>query len=367
MGELFNFSEFDKAERESMDVHKIDFNKFLSQLSGKSRSDSKPSHCLYCEEENNKFCNSHSVPASFLRNIAVDGKVYTTNVILDLPILETEKGVNNSGTFQIICRKCDSEIFKEYENVRNYDETPSNKMLAQIAMKNHLRNIGKRRFEISLYKNMIEAITKKADKRYVQMYFSEMLSVSRIDLLEYVRDFKRAKKAIEKGWDNEYYLFFYHKLEYVVPIAFQGEVCINFDFCGNAINEVYVKSKSYKLHSLHISIFPMASYSIIMMFINKNSNRLRQFYKQFNSLELHDKLSAINYIIFSLSEDVFMSKSIHDKFIEDEALKKIAGLTTIQFADSPIKDHDLLKTTFDLSDRHNIQNFLLMCHENAYE
>lgn len=365
MSELFNFSNFNKAERDSMDLRKIDFNKLLSQLSGKSRRDSKPSHCLYCGKETSQFCNSHSVPASFLRNIAVDGKVYTTNIIIDLPILDTEKGVNKSGTFQIICRNCDSAIFREYENYCYYEGMPTDKMIAQIAMKNHLRNIGKRRFEISLYNNLIEEIANQTGKQYANMYFSEMLNVSHLDLLEYVRDFKNAKKAIEKKWENEYYLFFYEKLEYVVPIAFQGEVCINFDFHGNTINNVYNKSKSYKLQSLHISIFPMKSHSIIMMFINKNSNRLRQFYKQFSSLGLNDKLSTINYIIFSLSEDVFMSKSIHDKFIVDEALKNITGLTTIQFADSPIKNNDLLKESFDLSDRNNIQNFLLMDNDNA--
>ena len=156
MAELFNFNKFDISERESMAQDLIEFNKLFSQLSGKSRRDSKPSNCLYCQQKHNKFCNSHSVPASFLRNIAVDGKVYTTNKIIDLPIFDTEKGVNNSGTFQVICRTCDSEIFRDYENHLNYTEVPSDKMIAQIAMKNHLRSIGKRRFEIALYKNMKE-------------------------------------------------------------------------------------------------------------------------------------------------------------------------------------------------------------------
>ena len=113
MGELFNFHDFAMAERDSMNLYKVDISKYLSELSNKSRSDSKPSHCFYCQEKNNRFCNSHSVPASFLKNIAIAGKIYTTNIIIDLPILETEKGVNNSGTFQIICRKCDSEVFIE--------------------------------------------------------------------------------------------------------------------------------------------------------------------------------------------------------------------------------------------------------------
>ena len=143
MAKLFNFNNIDTVERKSMEQNRIDFNKLLSRLSGKSRKDSKPSHCLYCEQKHNKFCNSHSVPASFLRNIAVDGEVYTTNKIIDLPIFDTEKGVNNSGTFQLICRKCDSVIFREYENHLNYNKPPTDKMIAQIAMKDHMRFIEK--------------------------------------------------------------------------------------------------------------------------------------------------------------------------------------------------------------------------------
>jgi hypothetical protein len=178
-------------------------------------------------------------------------------------------------------------------------------------------------------------------------------------LLEYIRDFKQCKKTIEKNWLNEHYLFYYEKLDYTVPIAFQGEVCLNFDFLGQAINDIYNKSKDCKLQTLHISIFPMESQSIIMLFIKNGNKRLRQFYKQFNSLEHEDKLSAINFIIFSLSEDVFMSKSIHDSFAKNANLKNIAGLISIQLSETNNIRHEGLKEDFDLSKRKNIPNLLL--------
>lgn len=360
MAELFNFNDIDTAERKSMLQNQIDFNKLFSQLSGKSRKDSKPTHCLYCQQKHNKFCNSHSVPASFLRNIAVEGKVYTTNKIIDLPLFDTEKGVNNSGTFQVICRDCDSKIFSEYEDHSNYSEEPTDKMISQIAMKNHLRSIGKRRLEIALYKNMKTEVAKKpGNEGFANAYFNEMLRVSELDLNEYMRDFKHAKKTIERDWPNEHYLFYYEILEYNVPVAFQGEITLNFDFLGNTINDIYNKSKSYKIQTLHIAIFPMGSHSALMMFIKKDNKRLRQFYKQFNELDKNDKLSAINFIIFSHSEDVFMSKEIHDKFMEDENLKKIAGLTSIQFSETNITNNDNLKEDFDLSGRNKIPNLLL--------
>ena len=85
MNELFNFSEINDAERASMKHRRIDFKKLQSQLGAKARKDSKPAKCLFCQKETSKFCNSHSVPASFLRNIAVNGEIYTPNKIIDLP------------------------------------------------------------------------------------------------------------------------------------------------------------------------------------------------------------------------------------------------------------------------------------------
>lgn len=365
MNELFNLSDVDDHERSTMNRRKIEFNKLLSEFRTKSRRDSKPSKCLYCLRDTTNFCNSHTVPASFLKNIAVDGKIFTTNKIMDLPLFDTEKGVSNSGTFHVICRDCDSKIFQEYENTNNYEREPTSKMIAQIAMKNHLRSISKRRYEIAFY-NIFETKLSKDNHlgQYPNGYFDHMNEVNRLDLNEYMRGFKRAKKVIEKGWNNEYYLFYYEKLNYIVPIAFQGEVALNFGFNGYTINNVYNKDKKYKIQTLHVAIFPLDSVSIIMLFIDKNDKRYRAFYKQFKTLSKHDQLSAINYIIFSLSEDVYMSKEIHELCNIDDKFKKIAGLTSIQFLDSPADvDKEILKESFNFSHMNMIPNLLLMKHE----
>lgn len=361
MNELFNLSGIDDSERVNMGRQRIDFNKMLSKLSTKSRKDSKQSKCLYCQCETTKFCNSHTVPASILKNIAVQGEIYTNNKIIDLPLLDKEKGVGNSGTFHVICRNCDSKIFQEYENSSNYENEPTSKMIAQIAMKNHLRSIGKRRFEIALFKNAEnELLSDDNPGSYPNGYFDQLIAVSKLDLNEYIRGFKRAKKVIEKGWDKEYYLFYYDKLHYKAPIAFQGEVVLNFDFNGMTINNVYNKNSKYKIQSLHVSVFPLESATIVMLFIDKNDKRYRKFYKHFKKLNREDKLATVNYIIFSLSEDVYMSKDVHDSFIDNDQLKRITGLTSINFSDVPGGDSQLLKENFDFSEMNSIPNFLLM-------
>lgn len=360
MNKLFNLGSFSNAQKASMEERKVEFSKILGKFNSKSRQDAKPTECLACKKETTTFCNSHSMPASFLRNIAVEGKVFTTNKILDVPLLGTDEGVNKSGTFKVICRDCDSRIFQEYENSTNYENKPTEKMIAQIAMKNHLRNIGKRRNELALYQNMKEL--SKLDNAFLD----GMLEVDNLDLNEYLRGFKRAQKVIEKEWENEYYLFIHEKLDYVVPLAFQGEISLHFDLAGNIINDVYNKSKKYIIQTIHISIFPLERTSIVMLFIDKNSKRYRGFYKQIKKLDLEQKLAVINFIIFSYAEDIFMSKNVHDVFLEDENLQTVTGLTSIQLFSGFDDTNQTLKSSFDISKMDTIPNFLLLNIESNY-
>lgn len=64
--------------------------------------------------------------------------------------MDDEKGIREAGTFQLICRECDSVIFQEYENEDNYKKEPNGMMLAQIAMKNYLKAISKRLNELEI-------------------------------------------------------------------------------------------------------------------------------------------------------------------------------------------------------------------------
>jgi hypothetical protein len=351
MSKLFNLSEGFDGEREAMGEHKIPFRKFYSQLSAQSRKDSKPEKCYYCGEEVPSFCNSHSLPAFVLRQIAEQGKLYTINAVIDSPLNDGESGINNSATFHIICKQCDGVIFKDYENPENYSSQPTDLMIAQMAMKNYLRQIGKRIFERSLYQNVDNGLLP---------IIEDQLRVIDLDLSENIRGFKKAKKATEKSWGDEYYLFFHETLDYVVPIAFQGQLNLHVGLNGERINDVFNEDKSYKIQPLHASIFPLKDKSVVLLFIEKESKRYRPFYKAFGKLSLEEKLSAINYMLFALSEDVFLSKNIRDEYIHNDNLREVFGLTSIHMSNTPGIDNDLVKNSFNFSKADSIPNFLTM-------
>ena len=73
-----------------------------------------------------------------LKTIADNGKLLHPNTLIGIEILDIEKGINNAGTFHFICRKCDSELFQDYENPDKMKTYPTDIMMAEIALKNML-------------------------------------------------------------------------------------------------------------------------------------------------------------------------------------------------------------------------------------
>ncbi|WP_142108420.1 hypothetical protein [Cytobacillus solani] len=343
-----------ELELNAMKEKKVVYRKQLGRLLSQSRKNAKEVKCFYCGERCSSFCNSHSIPAYFLRNIAVEGDIYNNNKLVSLPLLDNDNGVNQSGTFQLICRECDSKIFSDYENPDNYKDVPTAKMISQIAMKNYLKSISKRKFEIALYDNMYESF----GLRY-ELYKQKQI-INNLDLKEYTEDFNRAKKIDKKGWDNEYYLIYHQKVDYVVPMAFQSNVALMIDIEGGIINDIYNDSPDYRIKAIHICVFPLENSSVIMMFIDsKDNKRYRAFYKQFRKLSVKDKLAAINYIIFNYSEDVFINKEVNDDILKHKGLIDASRKSFDVLTTNPNVDTALVGSNVDFSNMNEIPNLLL--------
>ena len=71
--------------------------------------------------------------------------------------------------------------------------------------------------------------------------------VNDLDLNEFKEAYARAKKRSLKPFSGDYYIGYYAKLPYVVPVAFQGTIALIFDLEGNVINNVYNQDPKYKI------------------------------------------------------------------------------------------------------------------------
>lgn len=332
----------------------IEIRKKISNQLSQARKDGKLDYCYYCGKQNASLCLSHSVPKFCLKPISSGEELLTLNAFLKMPFHDFDEGASEAGTFKLICRECDSKIFQEYENPSNYRSEPTDQMLAQIAMKNYLQLVSKRNIEIALLE--IEQRVLGADPNSV----NDQEEMKNLDLRDFEDGFQRAKLGSLKNRGDWYYLCFYTKLRYQIPLAFQAAITMISDMNGNIINDIFCMESTYKTAQIHLAAFPFQDESIILAFIgSKDSPRYRTFYRQLNKLSPLDQLAVINYIIFGYSENLFISKSIDKSILENEELISVCmqGI----FSPGPFNDQDKLSVAvqdYDWSKRSRIPNLL---------
>lgn len=200
-------------------------------------------------------------------------------------------------------------------------------------------------------------------------WIEQKSSVSEEDLTEYKASFHFAKKRESKPFESDYYIGYYQKLPYVVPIAFQGSVAMIFDLEGNIINNVYNPDTKYKIKTVGICIFPLKESSVIMLFIDKGNKRYSNFFRQLKKLDLENQLSIINYIIFAYTEDYFLSPDLDEKVLNK--LMPLSGKTSemIGFYPTTIDQRiEGIRKIYDFDERFSTPNLLtqdfLLSREN---
>ncbi len=342
----------DEYSREDKE-HLIEFRKEISSLMSKARERAKSGECFVCKKACESYCNSHSVPQFCLKRISVNGKVYISGIQKEFPVLGNDQGVNQAGTFRLICRECDSKIFREYETPAAYDNPPTPLMLAEVAMKNYLQLISKRLEENELYKLL------GFKHKQMQLFVMRQRRIAELDIDAYRQSYEYAFKASHKIESNSYYLCYYQKLNYTVPVAFQGALTLVSDFDDNMINNIFDLRQEYRVEEIHLAVFPLENTSVIFMFVKSGTKKYRKFYKQLNKLDLADQLSAINYIILSYSENVFLSKEIDAKVFENEKFLDTCQKTLVCMGHgTPKEEISAAISEYSLKKRNQIPNLL---------
>lgn len=280
----------------------------------------KPNHCILCKKMVAGFCNSHTVPRYILENLSINGQLLYSNTLIKLPLLHDDIAINRAGTFHIICHECDRITFRDYEDPNNYSYSPTQKMLAEIALKNHLKMLSKRQVEIELFNNNL------FKNSMVQEDHKKTLEVKEMDKHEYLEGIMYAKKVIDKD-TNGYYLIDYIELNYVVPIAFQGCIAMISGFDNDLINDIYNNNNKYKIQNLHICIFPFKNCTRIFLFIEDGDSRYSSFYKKYKKMSVTQKLQVINFLVFKYSEEWYASYKVK-AILNNPSLKKIVGQTS---------------------------------------
>ena len=305
-----------------MDIqNKIEIRKKISNMLSEARQNAKPPKCILCGRSQSSFCNSHSVPQMSLKEIADNGMLLHASAVMgrefELEIVDLEGGVNKSGTFNYICRDCDGTFFQEYENPDNIIAKPSDKMLAEIAVKNIL---------LQLYKREIETQLIRIQQREFDAFFNPQagIDIKSLDFREYEAELMFHKAIAENNEIGGYQILFWDILPYRVPIAMQSAIALPKDMNGGSINDVFDLKETTRMQYLHIAILPLNGKSVILSFYHKRDKLYRNLRHQFNSSSKESVLQFLNYIVFAYTENYFISTNIKHEIETNENLQKLS-------------------------------------------
>lgn len=276
-----------------MDERIIELRKEYSRLVKKSKQQAKKNQCLWCGKKITRFCNSHSVPQCVLRNIDMEGKLDYFNSMLNLPLINEDKGIGEAATFKLLCTDCDNTIFQDYEDLDKLSVEPTEVILEEIALKNVLMMLNKRYFEIELYHNL--------QKEYDVPYPYEVKQEANLlDERDFWWDYLRTKEMLSSSDEqkSKYKMFYWKKLDYIIPIAFQGIVTLYGDLEGNIVTDMYNTSEDIIIKHMHVCMFPLERSSVVFAFYHEDDKEYDNFAEQFRQLSEEEKLSVLCYIVY---------------------------------------------------------------------
>lgn len=334
---------------EGIDI--IEVKKKMSRMMSDARNESKPTSCIMCGKPKTSFCNSHSVPQLALKNIADNGKLLLASSLIGIEVVDYEKGVNNSGTFHFICNDCDSSFFQDYENENNLQERPTDKMLAEIAVKNILLQLSKRAQEKALYRIMQKKTSFMTNPE-------DLMGIKELDERDYNEELIFHKDIADTEKQGGYQILYWKLLPYTIPIAMQSAVALSKDMEGNPINDVFDTSNDVRMQFLQIAILPLNGKSVVLAFYHKRDKLYKKLWHQFNCSSEEKCLSFLNHLIFEYTENYFISPSIREEIENNENLSALSqennGFPGMGF----VSAFDLLTNNYQPIGENDIPNFL---------
>ena len=363
MDDKVTFKRFERYNLSKKELKELSI--FRSELNKKATDASKEEKCLICGRPFTSFCVSHSIPRFVLNGIATEGLVLRGMDVINIVGKIKPVGIGKVLTFSSICQQCDSIYFREYENPEAFAKPLSFLEINEIAVKNYLRYIYKRKRELSQFELFLKEVNDKQinDLSIIKGLLNK-IELARIDVREYSSSLNQ---LIKKKSEQNFYVIDEIDLDYNVHFAYQGFVALINGFDEKIINDTFNYDERYKIQRLGIVVFPFKNSTKIIVFCKDGDTRLRLFYKTYKKLSLQEKLYVINYMLLLYEEEWCVPASFDIKLLNKETMDVIMQtqdaeyLTTNPFV-SGEKIHEMIVNSIQdkyvLHTKGNIYNFL---------
>ena len=180
-------------------------------------------------------------------------------------------------------------------------------------------------------------------------YFDSQIKARSLDVKECYDIFNVAKNNLSVVSPSVHIVSF-DKLNYIVPIAFQGMIALITGVNGEIINNQYNYNPDYSVEYLHLVIFPLENTSVIITFSDDKNSRTLTFENELKNMSITNRLEIINRIVLWYAEDYFLSPQLPKEVSSElkQATQQMQDLVSISPEESlkkAVKDYDLRRDT----------------------
>lgn len=279
----------------------------------KTQPREKSENCFLCQRPLNEVggvINSHTIKAEILSNLCSDKghlispaffepKLQYSNV--DHKGGKIRPGINEAGTFSLVCGDCDSDFFSGYEGKVSKQDEFTQSDLAEIVIKNSLFDIGefKRRKALSL----TEDHTVLKDSFSIDFsILLEQQAIREIYRTHGVEDQKQVDRNIERALAcifeeiDTYEKIFDFTLDHTVPLAIQTSAVLSHFPNGRSFQNI--KARVGHVSEFFLCAFPGSNGKTRMLcFYDKSDDRLNAAREDF---KLYDEMFLAKYFYVAM-------------------------------------------------------------------
>ncbi|MCF7924810.1 MAG: hypothetical protein K9L64_06890 [Candidatus Izimaplasma sp.] len=214
-------------------------------------------------------------------------------------------------------------------------------------LKSSLQELYKKKMSRAFHQNLLKNYISDPNK-----YKSNSEEVEERNITEYTHMIKKCISIINGENSSEFHVFFETHLPYTSQIACQTLICLEKDIDGTIINDVYNMDKNYNLEDICVCIYPLEQSTLIIGFcLQESKERYDNFFRNFNNQKYNDKIKLLQSIIFSHTEEVYLTKEIHKLILSDKKFENTRnqGIPVSQLIN---------ETLFQFTPYININDFL---------
>ncbi len=322
----------------------ISFNRFFNEYSHKANEMGLLSKCKLCGKDISGRKNSHSVPQLVLKNIKGDGHYCQITCALGEGMIfgplgrVNRSGLNNTGTFHLLCDTCENTTFRDYENEQflfnlsnNKIELLTDKILAQMMLKSALRERYKKEFS----KNIFILINETAAKNGLPLNIET--KSDELNIKEYDFYIDKCQDILKNDKTNMFNIFYFDVLDHSSSIACQTLLAIQKTVTNEIINDVYNYDPKYNIVLSHFVIFPLKEKTICLAYcLKEETPRLLPYISYFKTLNTTSKRKIFQSTLFMYTEEVYTNEETIEKLQKDDL--------TIEYIKSAIENGTTTKS-----------------------